>query len=73
MKLGWDKVHMTSHMCLGFSAIFSQESVYSRAKYVIEGPFLFSERKTTATNRIYNNVLKAQGKNWCYIWFYSEV
>ena len=72
MKLGRDEVLIAPHMHLGVSAISTQGQIQGRG-----GPFLkktsFSDRKATATNRMYSNDLEAYGMKCCYFWFHSKI
>ena len=79
-KLDRDEVLIVTHLCIGFSANSFQGWIQGRAicqKYVNKGfPFQrtsSSDRKATATNRIYGSDLKAYGKKRYYFWFHSEV
>ena len=74
-KLGRYDVLMAPHMPQGVSALSTQGQIQGRTK-ISRGPLLqktsFSDRKATATNRMYSNDLEACGMKCCYFWFNSN-
>ena len=74
MKLGRDEVLMVPYKWCCFSARGGSRAGQNEVK---GGPLLqyssSSDRKATATNRMYSNDLEACGKKCCYFWFHSEV
>ena len=60
-KLGRDEVLMAPHMHLGVSAISTQGRIKGRGTFLKKTSF--SDRKATATNRMYSNDLEACGRS----------
>ena len=77
MKLGMDEVLKVPYKCCCFSARSVQGRIQGGAKIGHGGPLLqetsSSDRKATATNRMYSSDLETYGKKCCYFWFHSEV
>ena len=76
MKFGRDEVLMVPYQCCCFWVRSAQGHIQGGAKLGHGGPLLqetsFSDRKATATNRMFSNDLEACGKKCCYLWFHSE-
>ena len=78
-KLGRDEVLVARHMHKDVLAISAQGRIQGEAKWVTAGggvPLLqktSSDRKATATNRIYSNDLVACVMKCCCFWIHSVV
>ena len=70
-----DEVLMAPLMSSGVTAISTQRLIQGRAEVGYQGgggsplKTSFSERKATATNRMYINDVEACGMKCCYFWF----
>ena len=76
----WNLVGMKYSWSLTNVVIFRRDPARGGSrmgqKYVVKGPLLqrtSSDRKTTATNQMNSNDLKARGEKCCYFWFLSEL
>ena len=77
MKFGRDEVLLLLYKCCCFSVRSAKGRIQGGAKIGHGGPFLqetsFSDRKATATNRMYSNDLEACGKKCFYFSIHSAV
>ena len=69
---------MVPYKCCCFSATSVQGRIQGGAKIGHGGgspssTTFSSDRKATATNRMYSNDLEACAMKYCYFWFHSEV